>query len=78
MVWGERRQKLPFFAFALVLEMILSRQNYGFRGGRELSKVAQIHRRPFQAQNAPQVSTEIHQNPLLFTGFTVSFAVKIN
>jgi hypothetical protein len=29
-----------------------------------------------QAQNAPPTSTEIHQNPLLSTGFAVSFAVK--
>ena len=35
-----------------------------------------VHQRPFHAQNAPSMSIEIHQNPLLSTNFAVSFAVK--
>ncbi len=41
-----------------------------------MSKVAEVHQRPFQAQKALSMSTEIHQNTLLSTGFAVSFAVK--
>jgi hypothetical protein len=37
-----------------------------------------ITQRPFQAQNTPPLSTEIHQNPLLSVGFAVSFAVKVD
>ncbi len=43
-----------------------------------MSKVARVHQRPLQAQKAPPVSIEIHQNPLLSTGFAVSFAVKVD
>jgi hypothetical protein len=36
-----------------------------------MSKVAEVHQCPFQAQKTPLMSTEIHQNPLLSTRFAV-------
>jgi len=40
MLWGKRPQNLLFFVYDFVLKRCLSRQDYGCRGGREMSKVA--------------------------------------
>jgi hypothetical protein len=46
MLWGERRQNPPFFAFDLVLTTMFSRQDFEFRGGKEMGKVA---KKPLEA-----------------------------